>query len=179
MHIPCLTHGPGCWYAVKAEEDAAGLEIWLFEEPDAEGERTTYVHHDIPLPSFPLAVAWMRFNPSDPATPGNFAAVGTMEPEIEVWDLDTIDALEPASVLGGYSKKTGSQRPSRSDDSTKRKFKKGSHKSSVLALTWNAQVQNVLASGSADNTVKVRTIAVRPQTAGMKQAHYTGTQIGR
>lgn len=53
---------PRC--AVKAEEDAAGLEVWLFEEPDAEGERTAYVHHDIPLPSFPLAVAWMRFNPS-------------------------------------------------------------------------------------------------------------------
>lgn len=50
--------------AVKAEEDAAGLEVWLFEEPDADGERTAYVHHDIPLPSFPLAVAWMRFNPT-------------------------------------------------------------------------------------------------------------------
>ena len=87
-----------------------------------------------------------------------------MEPEIEVWDLDTIDALEPAAVLGGYSNKSGSQRPKRSDDSVKRKFKKGSHKSSVLALAWNAKVQNVLASGSADNTVKVR------PTPGLRQA---------
>lgn len=50
--------------AVKAEEDAAGMEVWLFEEPGGDGERTTYVHHDIPLPSFPLAVTWMRFNPN-------------------------------------------------------------------------------------------------------------------
>lgn len=40
------------------------LQVWLFEEADAEGERNAYVHHDIPLPAFPLAVAWMRFNPT-------------------------------------------------------------------------------------------------------------------
>lgn len=92
----------------------------------------------------------------DPATPGNLAAVGTMEPEIEVWDLDTIDVLEPAAVLGGYSRKDAARKPSRSDDAAKRKFRKGSHKSSVLALAWNPQIQNVLASGSADKTIKAR-----------------------
>lgn len=50
--------------AAKAEEEAASLEIWLFEDADAEGERNAYVHHDIPLPAFPLAVSWMRFNPT-------------------------------------------------------------------------------------------------------------------
>lgn len=79
-----------------------------------------------------------------------------MEPEIEVWDLDTIDVLEPAVVLGGYSQKSTSQRPQRQDDSKKRKLRKGSHKSSVLALAWNPQVQNALASGSADKSIKVR-----------------------
>jgi hypothetical protein len=49
--------------AAKAEEEAASLEVWLFEDADAEGERNAYVHHDIPLPAFPLAVTWMRFNP--------------------------------------------------------------------------------------------------------------------
>ena len=50
--------------AAKAEEEAASLEVWLFEDADADGERNAYIHHDIPLPAFPLAVSWMRFNPS-------------------------------------------------------------------------------------------------------------------
>ena len=36
---------------------------------------------------------------------GNFVAVGTMEPEIQVWDLDLIDTIEPAYVLGQKKKK--------------------------------------------------------------------------
>jgi periodic tryptophan protein 1 len=48
--------------AAKAEEEGAALEVWLFEEPDIDGSMNAYVHHDIPLPSFPLAVAWMNFN---------------------------------------------------------------------------------------------------------------------
>jgi periodic tryptophan protein 1 len=62
--------------AAKAEEEAATLEIWLFEDADAEGERHAYVHHDIPLPAFPLAVAWMSFNPAGAAT-GSHHSVAT------------------------------------------------------------------------------------------------------
>lgn len=97
-----------------------------------------------------------------------------MEPEIEVWDLDTIDALEPAAVLGGYSDKgPTSKRPKREADGAKRKFKKGSHKSSVLALAWNPGVQNVLASGSADKTIKVRPCA-QSSSAPLQQYVETG-----
>lgn len=79
-----------------------------------------------------------------------------METEIEVWDLDTLDVLEPALVLGG-AKDSDRARPPRLEDygKMKRKLKKGSHKSSVLALAWNSTATNVLASGSADKTIKV------------------------
>lgn len=80
-----------------------------------------------------------------------------MEPDIEIWDLDTLDVLEPCMILGGVKDSDRAQQPHlEAGGKKKRKLKKGSHRSSVLSLAWNSTVQNVLASGGADKTVKVR-----------------------
>ena len=75
--------------------------MWLYEEPDNDGEANIYVHHEIMLPAFPLSLAWLDCNPGVAEGPGNFVAVGTFMPEIEIWNLDIIDAVEPAATVGG------------------------------------------------------------------------------
>ena len=83
-----------------------------------------------------------------PAPVGSIAAVGTFQPGIELWNLDVLDAMEPMAVLGGVTKTRGRGR-------RKMKLAKDSHKDSVMGLSWNRAFRNMLASSSADNTVKL------------------------
>lgn len=59
-----------------------------------------YVHHDIMLPAFPLCLAWLDCDPRGGSERANLCAVGTMDPGIEIWDLDVLDAVEPVACLG-------------------------------------------------------------------------------
>lgn len=72
------------------------MEVWVFDESAS----TSYVHHDIALPSFPLALQYINVNPAD-GKQGAFVAVGTFQPAIEIWNLDMMDVMEPTAVLGG------------------------------------------------------------------------------
>lgn len=98
------------------------------------------------LPSFPLCIEWLNFDPSD-SNPGNLCAVGTMEPIIEVWDLDICNGLESAYVLGEQKlkKKKKLKKP-------KGTLRRG-HSDAVLTLSWNESYQHILGSGSADHSV--------------------------
>uniref|UniRef100_A0A7S2KZ84 Anaphase-promoting complex subunit 4 WD40 domain-containing protein n=1 Tax=Leptocylindrus danicus TaxID=163516 RepID=A0A7S2KZ84_9STRA len=151
----------------KAEEDFATLEVMLY----APKQGNLYVHHDIPLPAFPLALAHGDIGPL--GTAGNFCAVGTFDCGIEIWDLDILDVLEPVCTLGGMDTRAeeeliqinmaraaaGKKLKKKKNQNTKNnqpnKLKDGSHTDAVMALSWNKVHRQVIASGSADGTVKL------------------------
>ena len=103
-------------------------------------EDALYVHHDLILPSYPMALEWLSFDPSESSSKGNLVAVGSMSPIIDVWDVDVIDCLEPAFSLGQKGSK-------------KKKVARVGHRDAVLSLAWNAGVGHLLASGSVDQSV--------------------------
>ncbi|XP_050229690.1 uncharacterized WD repeat-containing protein C17D11.16 [Mercurialis annua] len=138
----------------RNEDEFSHLEVWILEESD-EGESNMYVHHDIVLSAFPLCAAWLDC-PLKGTEKGNFIAVGSMDPAIEIWDLDIIDEVQPSVVLGGVAEK---QKKKKKGKKTSIKYKEGSHTDSVLGLAWNKHFRNILASASADKQVKIWDVA--------------------
>ncbi|KAJ6461541.1 WD40-repeat-containing domain protein [Mycena vulgaris] len=136
--------------------------------------------HDLMLPNFPLCLEWLDFPPtaagssSDAATTsfGNYIAVGTLDPEIEIWFVDVLESMYPASILGRPNE-TKAHIPTPLGTG-KKKRKKTKHRSAatghhvdvVLALSWNKMQRNLLASDSADRTVKLWDLSRDPSADG-------------
>ncbi|KAL2821732.1 WD40-repeat-containing domain protein [Aspergillus cavernicola] len=141
--------------AGKVEDEVAHLEVYVYEDR----EDNLYVHHDIMLPAIPLCLEWLDFpvgkSPDDSRTTGNFVAVGTMDADIEVWDLDVVDSMYPNAILGQGGADLADNAKKSKKKSKKSKANDEYHVDSVLALTANRQHRNLLASGSADRTVKL------------------------
>lgn len=147
--------------AAKVEDEVAHLEVFVYEDD----EDNLYVHHDIMLPAVPLCVEWVDLpvgkNPTK-ASHGNYAAIGTMSPEIEIWNLDVVDSMYPDAILGQEPTEdpspeiTGNSKKSKSKKKEKKpKANDEYHVDAVLALAANRQHRNLLASASADKTVKL------------------------
>jgi len=132
------------------------------------------------LPSFPLCLEWLNFppvtSPTAQTTPvrqfGNYIAVGTLDPEIEIWSLDTVDAMYPDMVLGRPDK-TAAHIPTPLGTGKKKKKKakpravsSAHHVDAVLSLSWNKTHRNLLASASADRTVKLWDLTRDPTING-------------
>ena len=165
----------------STEDDHSSLELQCYNTVDG----SLYVHHDITLPAFPLCVAWMDYagdaaakNAATQAAlmagaslstvaagaaghVGSYVAVGTFKPHIEIWNTDVLDPLEPTLVLrgGGSAAPAKTARGRRQRESGEESSLNGSgsagHIDAVLGLAWNRSHRHMLASASADTTVKV------------------------
>lgn len=154
--------------ATKTEDDLSYLEVYVYEDEteindDDGGKFTTsslYVHHDVMLPSFPLCVEWLDFRvgktkSKDTSDAGNFAAIGTFEPEIEIWNLDVVDGVYPDLVLGQRPEGELPVSSKKRKKKLEKKINSFYHVDAVLSLSANRQHRNLLVSGSADTTVKL------------------------
>ena len=144
--------------AAKVEDEVAHLEVYVYED-EADN---LYVHHDIMLPAIPLCVEWLDLpvgkSKLDKESRANFVAIGTFDPEIEVWDLDTIDCMYPNAILGQAPEASGIENGAKKKHKKKKKSKKANdthHVDAVLSLAANRNHRNLLASSSADTTVKL------------------------
>ena len=160
-----LTADDAILVIAKTEDDFASLEVHVYEERTG----NLFVHHDIPLPSFPLCLAHGDINHDGGA--GNYIAVGTFSPGIEIWNLDVLQVLEPTCILGGEDTSAADElmKINMTRAATGKKLKKklqqhkqngggmrtGSHGDAVMALSWSKIHRQVIASGSADKTVKI------------------------
>jgi WD domain, G-beta repeat len=96
-----------------------------------------------------------------PSQFGNYIAIGTMDPDIEIFSIDLLESVYPEAVLGD-PKATAAHVPEPAGTG-KKKRKKTKHRAvnekhhvdAVLSLSWNRTARQMLASGSADRTVKL------------------------
>jgi len=141
--------------AARIEDEVAHLEVYVYED-EADN---LYVHHDLMLPAIPLAVEWLDLpvgqSGADMDSRGNYVAVGTMDPDIELWDLDTVDCMYPNAILGQGAQDLAPGDKPRMKKKKSRKAHDEYHVDAVLSLAANRQHRNLLASASADKTVKL------------------------
>ena len=149
--------------AARTEDDVSHLEVCVYEEAADDGEANLFVHHDLMLPgaptlslpltpnpltpapaAFPLALAWLDCPPGAAGADarGNFVAVGTMLPTIELWDLDVLDAVEPVLVLGRAGgvvegEATGGGARKKKGKGGAAEVPTDSHTGAVMGLAWN------------------------------------------
>ncbi|KAL1633184.1 rRNA-processing protein [Neofusicoccum ribis] len=142
--------------AARIEDEMAHLEVYVYED-EADN---LYVHHDIMLPAIPLTVEWLNTpvgkGPIEEDSRGNFVAVGTMDPDIEIWDLDIVDCMYPNAILGqGAEDMPNGEKPKKKKKKKSKKANDNYHVDAVLSLAANRTHRNLLASSSADKTVKL------------------------
>ncbi|KAH9064007.1 hypothetical protein EDB87DRAFT_1601816 [Lactarius vividus] len=165
---------------IIVEQNVPQLHFFVHDEP------TEYLgpHHDLLLSSIPLCLEWLDY-PASTATTGKHGhplftfrklcrtvAIGTLEPEIEIYYIDLLDSVNPDL---GNPKETAAHVPEPAGTG-KKKRKKAKHRSAseahhvdaVLSLSWNRTARQMLASGSADRTVKLWDLSRDPKEGALR-----------
>ncbi|KAJ1307800.1 hypothetical protein OPQ81_001883 [Rhizoctonia solani] len=134
----------------KTEDEISHLEVYIYNDDD----ENLYVHHDILLPSFPLCLEWLDF-PPPPAATGNHTRSShsttrklyrTIYPSLILGRPDKSAAHVPVPLGTGKKKRKQTKA---------RELSTEYHVDAVLGLSWNRAHRNILASASADSTVKI------------------------
>jgi periodic tryptophan protein 1 len=143
----------------RTTADLSGLDFHVYDDAN----ESLYTHHDLMLPAFPLCVEWLDFptGSSESTATGNYIAVGSFDPSIEIWDCDVVDGLYPQAILGPAGSLEKPQAKPKGTGKKKRKqmvqpaANAEHHVQPVLTLSWTPRFRNLLLSGSADATVKL------------------------
>lgn len=186
--------------ATRTEDEVSYLDVYVYddgagapegaEEEDADKrdpdvakgmvrEGNLYVHHDLMLPNFPLCVEWLSVIPGEPVdetNTGNFAAVGTLDPTVEIWNLDCIDKAFPDAILG--EEPSDSQLKKKKKKKSKKKISKERHTDAVLSISHNKHFRNVLATTSVDTTVKLWDLSSLGVARSIEELHHGKTVSG-
>ncbi|KAK2937525.1 hypothetical protein FoTM2_000743 [Fusarium oxysporum f. sp. vasinfectum] len=156
--------------AAKVEDEMAHLEVFVYED-EADN---LYVHHDIMLPAIPLCVEWIDMPVNKPGaekdSTGNFVAVGTMDPDIEMrslprWgvesDVENVrwDPHDPnfffVSTENGVIHYHDVRNAPSDPTGTKAVWTLQAHDESVSSFDINPVVPGYMVTGSTDKTVKL------------------------
>ncbi|KAH8981796.1 hypothetical protein EDB92DRAFT_1969660 [Lactarius akahatsu] len=76
---------------------------------------------------------------------GNYVAIGTLEPEIEIYSIDLLDSVARPRGRGHGQEEKAKHRSA----------SEAHHVDAIVSLSWNRIARQMLASGSADRTVKL------------------------
>ena len=128
--------------AACAEEDRSFVDIYVYDTV----EYSMFTRQTFDLNSYPLALEFLpSFKNNDSST---LLAVGSFDQAIDLWDVSDLTADEPTASLGVATDMKASGKK-------KSKTVVDSHTDAVLSLSTCPSSRHVLASGSADNTVRI------------------------
>ncbi|KAK6589916.1 PWP1 family protein [Cryptosporidium xiaoi] len=127
-----IREGDSLLAATSIEDDTSTLQVYLYSVEDG----SFYVHHDTLIGDYPLCSEWITlgsFNSNN-----NLLAVGSFSGEINIWNLDCVDSIYPISTIAVKKNK---------DDN--------GHSDAVMSLASHPRNAKILASGSADKSLKI------------------------
>lgn len=130
--------------AENEKEDEHSVQMQIYDSL----EGNLFVHHCFPVPEIPLTLEFIGGSRC-------FISVGMMSPEIEIWNLQVIDVLEPSIVCAGDEGHTGP----------------------VTGLSWVQHHDTSLLSCSSDGSVKLWDITVSSKCERTLRHHKEDSKV--